>query len=147
MKVEELNIADKEQWQLLYCEYADFYQMSMNEGILESVWSWIFDKNNKFYAIGVKSTDDILIGFMHYRDMPSPLRGTIVGLLDDLYVHHDYRGSGAVQALFRELRKISKQKGWPYVRWITATDNHRARNVYDKIANTIDFVTYQMPIG
>jgi ribosomal protein S18 acetylase RimI-like enzyme len=147
MKVEELNIADKEQWQLLYCEYADFYQMSMNEGILESVWSWIFDKNNKFYAIGVKSTDDILIGFMHYRDMPSPLRGTIVGFLDDLYVHPDYRGSGAVQALFRELRKISKQKGWPYVRWITATDNHRARNVYDKIANTIDFVTYQMPIG
>ncbi len=147
MKVEELNIADKEQWQLLYCEYADFYQMPMNEGILESVWSWIFDKNNKFYAIGVKSTDDILIGFMHYRDMPSPLRGTIVGFLDDLYVHPDYRGSGAVQALFRELRKISKQKGWPYVRWITATDNHRARNVYDKIANTIDFATYQMPIG
>ena len=80
MKVEELNIADKEQWQLLYCGYADFYQMPMNEGILESVWSWIFDKNNKFYAIGVKSTDDILIGFMHYRDMPSPLRGTIVDL-------------------------------------------------------------------
>jgi ribosomal protein S18 acetylase RimI-like enzyme len=67
--------------------------------------------------------------------------------LDDLYVHPDYRGSGAVRALFRELRKISKQKGWPYVRWITATDNHRARNVYDKIANTIDFVTYQMSIG
>ncbi len=147
MKVEELNIADKEQWRLLYCGYADFYQMPMNERILESVWSWIFDKNNKFYAIGVKSTDDILIGFMHYRDMPSPLRGTIVGFLDDLYVHPDYRGSGAVQALFRELKEISKQKGWTYVRWITATDNHRARNVYDKIANTIDFVTYQIPIG
>jgi len=147
MKVEELNIADKEQWRLLYCGYADFYQMPMNERILESVWSWIFDKNNKFYAIGVKSTDDILIGFMHYRDMPSPLRGTIVGFLDDLYVHPDYRGSGAAQALFRELKEISKQKGWTYVRWITATDNHRARNVYDKIANTIDFVTYQIPIG
>jgi len=49
--------------------------------------------------------------------------------------------------LFRELKKISKQKGWPYVRWITATDNHRARSVYDKISNTIDFVTYQMSIG
>ena len=147
MKVEELNVADKEQWQLLYRGYADFYQMPMNENILESVWSWIFDENNKFYAIGVRSSEGRLIGFMHYREMPSPLRGAIVGFLDDLYVHPDYRGSGAVQALFRELRKISKQKGWPYVRWITATDNHRARNVYDKIANTIDFVTYQMPIG
>ena len=147
MKVEELNVADKEQWQLLYRGYADFYQMTMNEEILESVWSWIFDNKNKFYAIGVKSSEGRLIGFMHYREMPSPLRGTIVGFLDDLYVHPDYRGTGAVQALFRELKKISKQNRWPYVRWITATDNHRARNVYDKISNTIDFVTYQMPIG
>ena len=147
MKVEELNIADKEQWRLLYHGYADFYQMTMNEEILESVWSWINDNKNKFYAIGARSSDDILIGFMHYREMPSPLRGTIVGFLDDLYVHPDYRGTGAVQALFKELKIISKQNCWPYVRWITATDNHRARSVYDKISNTIDFVTYQMPIG
>ena len=147
MKVEELNVADKEQWQLLYRGYADFYQMPMNEGILESVWTWIFDKNNKFYAIGVRSSEGRLIGFMHYREMPSPLRGAIVGFLDDLYVHPDYRGTGAVQALFIELRQISKQNGWPYVRWITTTDNHRARSVYDKISKTIDFVTYQMSIG
>ena len=147
MKVEELNIADKEQWRSLYHGYADFYKMPMNEGILESVWTWIFDKNNKFYAIGVKSSEGRLIGFMHYSEMPSPLRGTIVGFLDDLYVHPDYRGTGAVQALFKELKIISKQNCWPYVRWITATDNHRARSVYDKISNTIDFVTYQMPIG
>ncbi len=147
MKVEELNVADKEQWQLLYRGYADFYQMPMNEEILESVWSWIIDSKNKFYAIGVKSSEGRLIGFMHYREMPSPLRGAIVGFLDDLYVHPDYRGTGAVQALFRELKKISKQNRWPYVRWITASDNHRARSVYDKISNTIDFVTYQMSIG
>ena len=147
MKVEELNIADREQWRLLYHGYADFYQMPMNEEILESVWSWIFDNKNKFYAIGVKSSEGRLIGFMHYREMPSPLRGAIVGSLDDLYVHPDYRGTGAVQALFKELKKISKQNGWPYIRWITATDNHRARAVYDKISSTIGFVTYQMPIG
>ena len=147
MKVEELNIADKEQWRLLYHGYADFYQIPMNEEILESVWSWIIDNKNKFYAIGVKSSDGLLIGFMHFSEMRSPLRGVIVGFLHDLYVHPDYRGTGAVQALFRELKKISKQNGWPYIRWITATDNHRARAVYDKISSTIDFVTYQMPVS
>ncbi len=133
MKVEELNIADKEQWRLLYHGYADFYQMPMNEEILESVWSWINDNKNKFYAIGARSSDDILIGFMHYREMPSPLRGTIVGFLDDLYVHPDYRGTGAVQALFKELKINSKQKRWHYVRLITAPDKHRDLSVYDKI--------------
>ena len=47
--------------------------------------------------------------------------------------------------LFKELKRIARQNSWPYVRWITATDNHRARAVYDKISETIDFVTYQMP--
>ena len=87
MKVEKLTKTDREDWQSLYCGYADFYQMPMNEDILNSVWLWIFDANIKFYAIGVKTSKGKLIGFMHYREMPSPLRGSLVGFLDDLYVH------------------------------------------------------------
>jgi ribosomal protein S18 acetylase RimI-like enzyme len=67
-----------------------------------------------------------------------------VGFLDDLYVHPDARGSGAVQALFKELKSIAKDRNWPFIRWITATDNYRARSVYDRISSTIDYVTYQM---
>jgi len=118
--------------------------MPMNDDILDKVWSWIINKEIKFYAIGVKSLEGGLIGFMHFREMPSPLRGSLVGFLDDLYIHPNHRGSGAVQVLFKELKSIATQNGWPYVRWITATDNRRARAVYDKISGTIDFVTYQM---
>ena len=118
--------------------------MPMNDDILDKVWSWIFDKEIKFYAIGIKSSEGELIGFMHFREMPSPLRGSLVGFLDDLYIHPDFRGSGAVQLLFKELKSIAKENNWPYVRWITASDNYRARKVYDKLSGVIDFVTYQM---
>ena len=129
---------------MLYKGYAEFYKMPMNDDILDKVWSWIFDKEMKFYAIGIKSSEGELIGFMHFREMPSPLRGSLVGFLDDLYIHPDFRGSGAVQLLFKELKSIAKENNWPYVRWITASDNHRARKVYDKLSGVIDFVTYQM---
>jgi|TARA_B110000467_G_scaffold103396_1_gene93807 ribosomal protein S18 acetylase RimI-like enzyme len=129
---------------MLYKGYAEFYKMPMNDDILDKVWSWIFDKEIKFYAIGIKSSEGELIGFMHFREMPSPLRGSLVGFLDDLYIHPDFRGSGAVQLLFKELKSIAKENNWPYVRWITASDNHRARKVYDKLSGVIDFVTYQM---
>ena len=129
---------------MLYKGYAEFYKMPMNNDILDKVWSWIFDKEIKFYAIGIKSSEGELIGFMHFREMPSPLRGSLVGFLDDLYIHPDFRGSGAVQLLFIELKSIAKANNWPYVRWITASDNHRARKVYDKLSGVIDFVTYQM---
>ena len=144
MRVESLKINDKEQWCKLYQGYADFYKMPMNDDILDTVWSWIFDEENKFYAIGARSSQGNLVGFMHFREMPSPLRGSLIGFLDDLYVHPDHRGSGVVQSLFKELKSLADKKDWSYVRWITASDNHRARAVYDKISGTIDFVTYQM---
>jgi ribosomal protein S18 acetylase RimI-like enzyme len=144
MKIESLKISDKEQWRKLYQGYADFYKMPMNDDILDTVWSWIFDEENKFYAIGARSSQGNLVGFMHFREMPSPLRGSLIGFLDDLYVHPDYRGSGVVQSLFKELKSLAQKNYWPYVRWITASDNQRARAVYDKISGTIDFVTYQM---
>ena len=94
MRVESLKINDKEQWCELYQGYADFYKMPMNDDILDTVWSWIFDEENKFYAIGARSSQGNLVGFMHFREMPSPLRGSLIGFLDDLYVHPDHRGSG-----------------------------------------------------
>ena len=147
MKVEELNQSDKEEWAKLYHDYAEFYEMEMNEDILDTIWSWIHSPDIKFFSIGIKSSKDELIGFMHFREMPSPLRGKLVGFLDDLFVHPDFRGSGAVQLLFKELKLQANKNNWPYVRWITANDNSRARNVYDQISDPIDFVTYQMPIN
>ena len=144
MIVEKLKSSDRAEWSMLYKGYAEFYKMPMNDDILDKVWSWIFDEEIKFYAIGIKASEGELIGFMHFREMPSPLRGSLVGFLDDLYIHPDFRGSGAVQLLFKELKSIAKENNWPYVRWITASDNHRARKVYDKLSGVIDFVTYQM---
>jgi len=51
VKVEKLTKTDREDWQSLYRGYADFYQMPMNEDILNSVWLWIFDANIKFYSL------------------------------------------------------------------------------------------------
>jgi len=144
MKVEKLLEWERLEWEQLYRGYADFYQMPMDQKILDTVWSWIINESENFYAIGVKDKSGRLVGFMHYRQMPSPLRGAVVGFLDDLYVHSDARGSGAVQALFKELKSIAKERSWPFIRWITASDNRRARALYDKISHTIDFVTYQM---
>ena len=45
---------------------------------------------------------------MHYREMPSPLRGQNVGFLDDLFVHPDYRGKSVVDELFAALRQAAK---------------------------------------
>jgi len=86
------------------------------------------------------------MGLMHCREMPSPLRGAMVGFLDDLFVMPEYRGSDCVQKLYQALNDLGKQRGWPFIRWITAEDNYRARGLYDKISDKTQWQTYQMAI-
>ncbi|WP_204100667.1 hypothetical protein [Colwellia sp. Arc7-D] len=74
--VSELSLNDREGWESLYYEYAEFYKVPMDQTILDTVWSWIFDVNNKFYALVAKDESGNYLGFMHYRAMPSPLRGS-----------------------------------------------------------------------
>jgi hypothetical protein len=83
---------------------------------------------------------------MHFREMPSPLRGTLVGFLDDLFVVPDTRGSGCVQAMYKALNGFGKGRGWPFIRWITADNNYRGRASYDKVATRTHWITYQMAV-
>ena len=135
---------DKAAWQELFQGYATFYKVDTNQTKMNTIWSWIHDDNEAFWCILAKDESGRALGFMHYREMPSPLRGAKVGFLDDLFVNPVERGSGAVDALFNKLTEEAKERGWPLVRWLTADDNYRARNVYDKLATRSMFLTYQM---
>ncbi|MGB0465979.1 MAG: GNAT family N-acetyltransferase [Pontibacterium sp.] len=144
--IDTLNPDDREQWQRLYYSYAHFYNVPMDQSILDNVWSWIVDDNNPFYALMAKDEKGYAVGLMHYRGMPSPLRGTTAGFLDDLYVEPFARGTGVVDQLFAALNSEAKAQGWPLVRWITADNNYRARTVYDKVADKTHWQTYQMSV-
>ncbi len=146
VNVSKLEQNDEKQWGALYYAYAEFYNMPMSQETLNTVWSWIFDDNNKFFALIAKDEDGNALGLMHFRAMPSPLRGAEVGFLDDLYIIPESRGMGVVDSLYQALNKFAQQQGWPFVRWITADNNYRGRAVYDKIAEKTHWLTYQMPV-
>ncbi len=144
--VRALQPQDRVQWEMLYCGYADFYRMPMTADILDRIWSWIHDEHNPFFARVAKSEQGEAVGLMHFREMPSPLRGAMVGFLDDLYVSSEARGQGVVEALFESMNQFGKNRGWPFIRWITAEDNARGRAVYDKLAEKTHWLTYQMAV-
>ncbi len=144
INVKALQPSDRESWERLYKGYAGFYNMPMPDQTLDTVWQWIFDPHNRFFALIAKDEWDNAIGLMHYRAMPSPLRGTEVGFLDDLFIDPDCRGKGAVDLMFERLKQEARAHNWPYVRWITAENNYRGRAVYDRLADKTPWQTYQM---
>ena len=141
--VREIQLKDKEQWQELYKGYANFYKVEMNNQILETVWSWLHDKNHELNGI-VYEIDGNIVALAHYRRMPRPLKGKDVGFLDDLFVEPIHRGKKIGEQLLNELKKISKSKGWDLIRWITHNDNLRAKNLYDRVAEKTHWNLYEL---
>ena len=141
-----MSADDRDQWEKLYHGYAEFYRVPMNAQILDTVWGWIHDAENPFYGLIAKDSDGRALGLMHCRQMPSPLRGALVGFLDDLFVAPDARGQGVVEALYTALADLGRVQGWPFIRWITAEDNYRGRAVYDRLAEKTHWVTYQLAL-
>jgi len=146
IEISDLSLDERESWEQLYRGYAEFYEVPMNQEILDSVWSWIFDEQHKFSALVAKSDDGDALGFIHYREMASPLRGKMVRFLDDLFVYPEYRGQGVVDALFGALHEIAKNRTSPFVRWITGENNYRGKGFYNKLSEKTQWLTYQMPV-
>ena len=144
--VNHLTETDKQDWQKLYRGYAEFYNMPMEQNTLDNVWSWIHNNEKEFYGLIARNNKNQAVGLMHFRAMPSPLRGSEVGFLDDLFITPEARGTDVIDLLYKELNDFGSRQGWSFIRWITAENNYRARNVYDKISQKTAWVTYQLDI-
>ena len=141
--IRHLEQKDKENWAKLYNGYANFYKVPMDTGILDTIWSWIHDKNHIVNGICFELENKIF-GIAHYRSMPRPIKGQYVGFLDDLFVEPDFRGQKIAQRLIIHLKSLSKVNNWNGIRWITHSSNENAKKLYDKIANNTGFELYEL---
>jgi ribosomal protein S18 acetylase RimI-like enzyme len=61
-----------------------------------------------------------------------------IGVMNDLYVAADARGSGAADELIAECARRVRERGGTALDWQTAKDNHRAQKVYDRVGGERD---------
>lgn len=144
LSLETPDVASRPAWERLYRDYAEYYGMPMSETTLDTVWEWIQDSGEALQCLLARTAEGEVVGLMHFRAMPSPLRGAKVGFLDDLFLDPTHRGSGAVDTMLEGLRDEARRQGWPFIRWITRENNYRARGVYDRHATHTDWQTYQL---
>ena len=115
----------------------------MNQTILDTVWSWLTDEQHELNGL-VCEFEEKIVALAHYRRMPSPLRGKNIGFLDDLFVSPKFRGLKIGQKLIFKLNEISKNKGWGLIRWITRSDNIRAKSLYDRVSDKTNWEVYEL---
>lgn len=138
---------DREQWCVLYTQYAEHYRVPVSAEHQDVVWSWLRDPSHSEECLVAEGRDGRLLGLAHFRPFTRPLAASVGCFLDDLVVNRADRGNGASDALLRALRETARSREWTVVRWITADDNHRARSVYDAYATRTMWVIYDMTPG
>lgn len=91
-------------------------------------------------------TDDKLIGFAVYFDLPELITGLRIGQMDDIYVHPDHRNQGVGRKIIETLVAEGKSRGWLHLRWIVPGKNTPAVALYEKIAEPDHRKSYLIPI-
>lgn len=137
----ELN--DFKQWLSLYWEYARFYKIDLTDNAVNTTWSWLMEPAHVCCGL-VAEKNNSLVGLPHFRGTPSPLRGQIIGFIDDLFILPNARSDGTAVSFIVEVQAAANLKEWGVIRWVSRDDNYRARGLYDKLAHKTDWILYEM---
>ena len=117
--------------------YADFYEVSpSDEALLELSRALIADPEREGMQFLARDGEGRAIGFATVYWLWSTTSATRIGLMNDLFVAPEARGQGAAGALIRACADRTRELGAPVLSWLTATDNHRAQGVYERVGAT-----------
>lgn len=139
--IRPIEPADEARWRELFRAYREFYKLPASEDVVDRVWTWLNDPSHETHGL-VAVLGTAVSGIAHYRKFARPSTGTTGLWLDDLFTDPDARGQGLGRALIDQLTQNARENDLSVVRWITADDNHPAQKLYDNIARTTNWVTY-----
>jgi len=129
--------------------YCDFYESNPSDEGLERMARAVIAAPED-QALMLLSTDDegTFVGLAVCSWKWSSLRGARLIYLDDLFVAEPARGGGHADDLIEAVAEVGRRHQAPVVEWLTATDNHRAQAVYDRVgAHSHPFLEYELELG
>jgi GNAT superfamily N-acetyltransferase len=117
--------------------YCDFYKVSpSDEDLLELSRTLIADPEREGLQLIARDGDGRAIGFATIYWTWSTSDAARLGIMNDLFVSAEARGSGVAEALIEACRGECARRGIERLAWQTAPSNARAQAVYDRIGST-----------
>jgi GNAT superfamily N-acetyltransferase len=131
--------------------YCDFYGVDpADEDLLAVSRSLIADPDSEGLQVLARSAEDgHAIGFATIFWSWSTLSASRIGVMNDLFVAEDARGSGVAEALIVKCVERCRQHGGvTSLGWQTAKDNVRAQTLYERMgAKREEWLDYSLEVG
>lgn len=146
MIIREPTPGDHSQWLTLWNAYNAFYgregPTALCPNITQKTWQRFFDRCEPVHAL-VADLDGQLIGLAHFLFHRSTISIAPTCYLQDLFTSEEARGRGVATKLIGVVAQMARAQGSARVYWQTHETNHRARALYDRIAERSGFIVYR----
>ena len=128
--------------------YCDFYEVQpTDEQLLTLSRALLADPRREGVQLLARDDDGKAIGFATVFWSWATTSAERIGVMNDLFVADDARGSGAADALIEACRAECANHGAGKLTWQTALDNHRAQKVYERVGATQEqWLDYWLPV-
>jgi GNAT superfamily N-acetyltransferase len=132
--------------------YCEFYEVDPpNEQLLAMCRALIADPGREGVQLIARESGSHpparAIGFATIFWSWQTLDAGRIGVMNDLFVHPDARGTGVADALISACARRAKEHGARVLAWETALDNARAQKVYDRVgARPSRWLSYELPL-
>lgn len=128
--------------------YCDFYEVSPpDEQLLAMSRALIADPERDGIQLIARGEDAAPIGFATVFWSWQTLDAGRIGVMNDLFVDPDARGTGLADALIAACAERTRAHGGLVLAWETALDNERAQAVYERVGATSSrWLTYELPL-
>lgn len=119
--------------------YCDFYEVDPpDDALLAMSRTLISDPELEGVQLIARDVDGRAVGFATLFWSWTTLSASRLGVMNDLFVAGDARGSGIADALIEACAERCRERGARSLEWQTAHDNARARAVYERVGATRD---------
>lgn len=134
MRIARVARGDLQELLLLMRGYCDFYGVAPSDtDLLELADALIADPVNEGIQLLARDGEGAAVGFATVFWTWQTLNAARLGVMNDLFVAPDARGTGIADALIRACVEECRRRGARALAWQTAQDNLRAQAVYDRV--------------
>ncbi len=148
MRIERVHERDLDELLPLMRGYCDFYEVSpSDEQLLTLARALLADPRREGVQLLARDDAGRAVGFATVYWSWATTSAERIGVMNDLFVAAEARGTGAAEALIEACRAECAAHGAGKLTWQTAADNERAQRVYDRVGATREqWVDYWLPV-
>ena len=146
--ISHVGEADLEDLLPLLRGYCDFYEVDpSDDALLALCRALIADPEREGLQLIAREPGGKAVGFATLYWTWQTLNAARLGVMNDLFVTSDARGSGLADRLIAACRERCAEHGAGELAWQTAKDNHRAQAVYERVGgHRSEWLDYSLPV-